>query len=349
MQTIKTLEEAPTLAEFCNKVQAEEKRLNWYEVFAYDLDLHHNGMLAVKSKSLQGSFPISDKAIPGLARLAEIPAPYLKDCDYRLRSVSFNRRLRQKVPAEKHLQLVLKDGILHRLRNTNLLPAPRCLILDTISKAKSENVQKERLKVIKHSWNGQFDVSIIAPNLNCQPRSGDVVAFGVNVSEGRDGAIQIQGAAFRCWCSNGAVNRICDSKKHRLRRPINRPDRQRAFLQKLSFFAHEAWSQSAEQIEALPKLKNVPIDMHGREALRSRLRQAPFFLSVRIINQILQRLEFEVARHQEDASLYDLYNSMTYLGTHTISSFHRRIGHDSVLVPENSPDTSQKFAVPVVS
>jgi hypothetical protein len=49
------------------------------------------------------------------------------------------------------------------------------------------------------------------------------------------------------------------------------------------------------------------------------------FVSVRVIAQVLHRLEFEVAQHQEGASLYDLYNSMSFLGTHnrTLSDTYR--------------------------
>jgi hypothetical protein len=316
MHTINSLQGAPTLVEFCNKIREEEKESTRYQVPVYDLKFYLDGTLGVRSKDLQGRFPISEKTIPDLARIADIPVLYLKRCDRRLQSVSFNWRLHQKVVANKPVQLVLRDGVVDRILNTNLLPAPRLAVLDTVANAKPELVQKDDLKIIKYTWDGQFDISVIAPTLLCEPRKGDTVAFGVNVSEGRDGAIQVQGAAFRCFCSNGAINRMCDSRQHRLRRPINSDERQEQLLSRTSVFAREAWNQCAERIESLLKLKNITIDLQEREALRSRLRQAPFFLSVRVIRQVLERLEFEVARHQEGATLYDLYNAMTYLGTH---------------------------------
>jgi hypothetical protein len=316
MLTLNSLQEAPTLVEFCNKIREEEKESTRHQVPVYDLKFYLDGTLGVKSKDLQVRLPISEKTIPDLARIADIPVLYLKRCDRRLQSVSFNWRLHQKVVANKPVQLVLRDGVVGRILNTNLLPAPRLAVLDTVANAKPELLQKDDLKIIKYTWDGQFDISVIAPILLCEPRKGDPVAFGVNVSEGRDGAIQVQGAAFRCWCSNGAVNRICDSRQHRLRRPINSNERQEQLLSKISVFAQEAWKQSSEHMESLPQLVNTSIDLNEREPLRSRLRQAPFFLSVRVINQVLERLEFEVARHQEGATLYDLYNAMTYLGTH---------------------------------
>lgn len=313
METIKTLERAPTLVEFCNQVDQEEKTSSRHQIAAYDLKLYPNETLAVESKNLQGRFMVSEHALPDLARVADIPTGYFETCDSKLRSLSFNWRLRRNT--ERPLQLVLTNGNIDRILNSNLLPAPRYPILDTVSKSMPENVQREDLKVVKYAWNGRFDISVIAPTLSCEPRRDDIVAFGVNVSEGRDGAVRIQGAAFRCWCSNGAINRICDSRFHRLRRPINRPERHQVFLQKISVFAREAWGQWAEHAEALRRLTEVPVDIQQATALKSRLRQAPFFLSLRIINQVISRLEIELAQH-EGPTLYDLYNAMTFVGTH---------------------------------
>ncbi|MFC1636712.1 hypothetical protein ACFL5Z_17935 [Planctomycetota bacterium] len=304
------------MAEFRREIQQKEKALKRFEAQSYDLKLYPNGMLRIASKKLQGEFPIAEQALPDVARIPKIPAPFFIGSDGRLRSACFNYCLRTKAVPNKPVQVVLRDGVIDRILNSNLLPVPRLDVVNAVLNAKPENVQQEDLKVIKYAWNGHFDVSIIAPTLNCQPRKDNVVAFGVNISEGRDGSIQIQGAIYRLWCLNGAVNRVCDSRQHPLRRPINHPDRLNQFLVNILVFAREAWNQCEEQKVALPKLTGVPIHMHERGALRSRLRQAPFFLSARIITRVIQRLEFEVTQHQEDATVYDLYNAMSFLGTH---------------------------------
>ena len=102
----------------------------------------------------------------------------------------------------------------------------------------------------------------------------------------------------------------------RLRRPINRPDSQRDFLTRITVLAEEAWNQWRHQAEELKKLTGIPMDQDQHAALRSRLRQAPFFLSLRIVNLILERLQFEIARHGGEPTIYDLWNSMSYLGSH---------------------------------
>jgi len=86
-----------------------------------------------------------------------------------------------------------------------------------------------------------------------------MVAFGINIAQGRDGSIQVQSAAFRLACLNGAINRICDSGQHRLRRPTNRPDGQSQFLSRISVLAQEAWGQWSHQVKELKKLTEVAL------------------------------------------------------------------------------------------
>lgn len=43
---------------------------------------------------------------------------------------------------------------------------------------------------------------------------------------------------------------------------------------------------------------------------------SPFFLSLRVVNQILERLQLEIAQHGEGPTVYDVWNAMAYLGTH---------------------------------
>jgi hypothetical protein len=252
-----------------------------------------------------------------MAQVANIHSAFFEDCDSRLRSFLFNYRLRQKVASGKSLSLVLRNQeIVDNIQSDNLLFAPRVPILNSISNATPENVLKEDLKVITYEWNGRFDISIIAPTLNCTPRKDDMVAFGVNVSQGQDGAVQVQSAALRLLCTNGVVNRICDSRQHRIRRPINRPDRQQDFLRRVSLFAEEAWKQWTHHADELVKLNSILLDQDHPAALRSRLRQAPFFLSLQVVNQVLERLKFEIAQHEGPPTVYDLWNAMSFLGTH---------------------------------
>lgn len=316
MVTINDIYESPSLTDFVSKVRQEEEKFNYLEVPVYGLKLYENGKLGIDAKDLNGRFELSEKGLADLASVIEVHRSFFKKCDTKLRSIICNYLLPKNVLPEKRLSIIMQDQEVYRIQNSNLLLAQRAPIIDTISNAKPENVAKNDLKVMVYEWNGQFDISIIAPKLNCQPRENDTVAFGVNVAQGRDGSVQVQGAAFRLACRNGAVTRVCDSQRHRLRRPINRPGSQRDFLARIIVLAEEAWNQWRNQAEELKKLTGIPMDRDQSVALRSRLRQAPFFLSLRVVNLILERLQLEIAQHAGEPTIYDLWNSMAYLGTH---------------------------------
>ena len=325
METTKALIQAPRLLDFIDQLRQAENSSSRYSVTPLDLKLYPAGHLEIRAKDLEGDFSISDKGMPDLARLSKIPEHYFRDCEPDLKAYSFNRRLRRKIPAEEPLQVVIRDGLVDRVLNCSLLPAPRVPILDAISNATPGNLAREDLRVIKHTWNGRFDISIINPTLICTPKEDDVVAFGLNVSENHKGALQVQGAAYRCWCSNGAINRICDGRQHRLRRPVDWSKRQVLFLDKVATFARQAWNRWSEHADGLMDLRKTLFDSGQQAALRSKLRQAPFFLSSGVVDQVMARLQIETAQHDDAPSLYDLYNAMTFIGTHhrTLSTTYR--------------------------
>jgi len=93
MQTVKTLEEAPSVAEFCGEIQEVKKAIERHQVSAYDLKLYPNGTLKIASTTLKGEFPVTEQALPDLARISKIPALFFQDCDGRFWSVAFNWRL----------------------------------------------------------------------------------------------------------------------------------------------------------------------------------------------------------------------------------------------------------------
>lgn len=318
MVSINQICESPALTDFLLKVREDEAKFSRFQVPVYGLELYDDATLAVSSQTLTGRFPIADKALADMAQIAGVHSLFfVKKCDPKLRAIIFNYLLRRNVPADKQFIIMLRDQEeLFSIQNDNLLFAERAPILDSVSNAKPKDVSKDNLKVVVYDWNRQFDISIIAPTLRCKPKEDDIVAFGVNVAQGRDGSIQVQGAAWRLACRNGSINRVCDSRQHRIRRPTNRPDGQSQFLSRISVLAQEAWGQWSHQVEELKKLTEVALDQDHATALRSRLRQAPFFLSLKVVNQILERLQLEIAQHEGGPTLYDLWNAMTYLGTH---------------------------------
>lgn len=316
MLTTTTLDQSPRFVDFIEQLRQAEDPSARHVVTALDLELNQQERLVIKDKALNGEFAITDNAKGDLARLAKIPEQYFYDCEPDLQAYSFNRRLRRKIPTEEPLQLLMKEDIIDRVLNCNLLPVPRVPVLDTISKATPENLVREDLRLITHKWNGEIDISIIAPTLQCSPRKGDVVAFGLSVSENHRGALQVQGAAYRCICSNGAINRICDGREHRLRRPVNWANNQVSFLEKVASFARQAWDHWSDYADGLVDLRKTSLGPDQQGALESRLRQRPFFLSSGLVRQVMSRLQVETQNNDDSPSLYDLYNAMTFIGTH---------------------------------
>lgn len=325
MASMTTLAEAPSAAQYCTELRGRETALERHVVTPADLKLLTDGTIEVHAKTLTGVFHVADDAMPDLANLARIPERYFHDCDTELKSLSFNHRVHHRTHEDQPAQVVLREGVVDRILNRNLVSAPRAAIVDTVLNARPESVSIGEVRAVVYPSDEMFDVSLIVPSLTREPRAGDIVAFGVNVLETRDGAIQIRGAAFRLWCSNGAISRICDCQDHRLRRPSNHPDRQHSFLNGVASFARAAWQQWPEHADSLMMLTAVSIDPKDRVSLRSRLSQKPFFLSQRLVDRVVERLLWEAAQHQQLASLYDLYNAMTYVGTHTnrFSPVHR--------------------------
>jgi hypothetical protein len=317
MPHINALSQAPPAVQFCAELKAQEAAVQRHEVAAGDLELLADGALEVRASSLTGRFSIAADALPDVAKTGGIPWSYFQDCDPELRSFSFNHRVRHAARHDQPAQLVLRNETIVSILNANLLPVPRAEILDTVLNAKPADVAMEDIRAIAPAWNEDFDVSLVVPARSRAPRPGDLVAFGVNVSEGRDGAVQVHVATFRCVCKNGATERICDSQHHRLRRPLNHPDRQRLFLNGVASFAREAWQHWQEHADALEELTRVSIDPNDRTLLRSRLSQRPFFLSKRLADQVIDRLQLEIAENQGEPSVFDLYNAMSYLATHT--------------------------------
>ena len=317
MTAMNTLSAAPTATQYCAELRERETALERHQVTPADLNLGADGTIEVRAEAFTGVFQVADEALPDLANLARIPERYFGDCDPELQSLSFNHRVHHGTLGDQPAQVVLRRGVVDRILNRNLMSVPQAAILDTVLNAKPENVSTGEVRAVVHTSDGMFDVSLIVPTLTREPRKGDIVAFGVNVLEARDGAIQVRGAAFRLWCSNGAIRRICDCQDHRLRRPSNHLDRQHSFLNGVASFAKAAWHQWPDHADGVMTLTAVSIDPKDRLSLRSRLSQKPFFLSQGLVDRVVDRLLWEAAQHQQTPSLYDLYNAMTYLGTHS--------------------------------
>ena len=310
-----SLESAETLAQFTPRVKAAENITTRHVATVKDFKLYPAGDLAVSN--IGDHMRISDKSIEDIARISDTPVDFFAGkCDSELRATIFNYRLPKIKSDSDKVVVVLKSGIVIRIYESQLLPAPRLPILDTLQNSIPSTIPPDDVRVIPYVWNGTFDLAVIARCLTAEPVKDDIVAFGVSVAEDSNGAVQIQGATFRLACSNGAMVRICQGNEHRLRRPLDTPNGHRDFLRKVRVFAQIAWEQWGENAEQLSRLPVIPIFSERFNELRAMLRQAPFFLSAGIVQQVLRRMVNDAHSENREPSVYDLWNSLSWYGTH---------------------------------
>ena len=317
MTPIANLNTAPTLDQFKAWAREQEESTSWLTASSSDLELYPDTTLRIRSSGR--IFKLSLAALRSLGSLLHIPGEFFTEtCDGPLRSYVFNHLLSNKGASKPKVALGYKDDQLTRICDRPLLTAPRAPLLACIQNSIPTNVSGEP-KVIKHHWNGGFDISVIIETLHCEPRRGDTVAFGVNLTENRLGAIQVQSATYRLVCANGAVIRICSAAEHRLRRPMPHTQREQEFLSKITAFAGEAWRQWEQNAEDLQRLSSVPIFEERFDELRRTLRNAPFFLPAHLADMALRQTLAESQKRMEEPTGYDLWNSLSSLGSHNES------------------------------
>lgn len=315
MMNVITLDSAPTLSAFVAQVKAEEGERKCHTVPATSLKMTDDGRLSITTPGLTGEFVLTDQGCGDLASHVQIPRHYFVDCESDLQAYSFNKRREQKLGPDDTLQILIRNDAVDSVRNRNCLHLPLSPILETIQNSIPKNIDANDVRAIPHTWNGEVDLSVIAPVLTCTPVKNDVVTFGINLRLDHKGAVQIQSAAYRKVCSNGAIMRICPHHEQRLRRPVL-PTHQEEFLRSVRAFAREAWRHWEDNAAALEKITAVPVYQERYHELRARLRVAPFHLSADAIRRVLRRLDEEIRNRTGGPTLYDLFNALSFVGTH---------------------------------
>lgn len=288
----------------------------WHAVAAHDLRLDANGYLSILNGAAEGIYPVTDSTLRKLAKIAEIPVDYFKSCTRPLRALNFEQRLAQKVPRTHTVHVLVCDGIVQKILNSDLLVVPVPDLMNTISNSIPEAVSKDEVHVLDYSQGGVFEVSLIAPSFAGQPKKGDLVAFGIGVSLESSGSVQIHSSAFRYLCGNGALSRTCESRRHRLRRPLNRPGALPEFLKAVARHARDAWEQWVSNRQMLGELTSVTLDNRTMDSLIANLPGAPYRLSQGVAREIRKMVEGEAKGRDSVPTMYDVWNAVSWLGTH---------------------------------
>lgn len=320
---IQSLQDASELEHFIEDTRHQEQSTTRHKTLLSDLELYPSGKLRIGATD--EPMAITQGASLDLAKLVKIPDKYYSEtCDADLRAYSCNYLIRRAAATSPEtVAIEITENTIHKIKLAGLLPGPRLDILETIRNSIPSNVDISTVKVIVYHLNGSFDISVIAQTLTSEPQRGDTVAYGVNVAEDTKGSIQVQAAAFRLVCSNGALMRVCHHNEQRLRRPMEHTNRSADFLRRLTALARDAWRQWPQNAEDLGKMVAVPIYRERNPELIFALRNSPFFLSAGLAEQALERTEVEARRRNSEPTAWDLWNSLTFLGTHVSQIPHR--------------------------
>lgn len=136
-------------------------------------------------------------------------------------------------------------------------------------------------------------------------KKGDLFNAGIRVNHSLTGATSTSLSAylFRQWCSNGATTEDKLETWHRR----NSSDDLETWLQKSIIGANQAFDKETKRVEALLQ---IPTDGHTAEVLNSVLDQSS-------VPQGLQREVRSTLLDRDPETLYDIYNALTEIDTHS--------------------------------
>jgi hypothetical protein len=302
------------LNEYIGHLLQKENTFQKFVIKVSEFKLNKGGGASLTSKDIDGNFKVSIGILSDLADLAKIPDSYFFCCDTELKAISFNSRVANLISPETQLTVIIKDGMIYDFLKSPLSAVSNAKILDTISSCKPDSIDINNLRVAEYFYSECFDVSIISPEIQCEPVKGDTVAFGINVRKLYNGATLVHGAALNLIRDTDAINAICPRQHHYLKRPQNNDMSEADFLENIAAFSRQAWSECHAHVDGLKKLTTIQVDISDADNLKKKLTVKPFLIPLKCVELIIDYLKENYS--QKTVSLYDLYNSLTHISTH---------------------------------
>ncbi|HQX53252.1 MAG TPA: hypothetical protein PLR25_25255 [Planctomycetaceae bacterium] len=305
---IQSLEDAPSGAEYLDKLQREESSLVNRTVEGRKLHLDQDGSLRLDDER----FLVEETALTDLARLARIPDEYFRDINSTLKAVNFNSRFPERVQNEAPVELIISnDNSIVRVQQSAFRPGRAAIILEMLLESVPPDTNSNDIRVIEYERDRRLDVAVISRCLETEPLAGDIVFGGVHLTIEDNGGILVGPENFRLACSNGSMARVCTGGQHRIRRGNGKHSELR-LMEKLRQFIGIAWQEFEHVRKGLQELTQTRLDSKDVSQIVSTLRTSPFFVSAHTARLVEQQLRL----HGEDLTLFDLHNAITYVGTH---------------------------------
>lgn len=281
---------------------------------AEQISLQENGLLDTgKSR-----FPVTREASEQFSKLLKVPAEFYLTLEPDLRSAIFNRRFQARV-AEHNLGQDIRISLNENNHiigydDPKLLKISPATLMETMNSMLPEGLSAQQIEISRlHINSGTLSFSCFSPQIESQPRVGDIINGGIDVHHSISGEF---GTQVRCYlrrqiCSNGACIHICeDEKKVRARRLHNGRFDDKDMVSQLERLFKEAWLQLDGKLQAVKELLNKErpsLDFLRRQRTR-------FSLNNRILREI------EIALNQDEAgptnTQYDFFNALSRVASH---------------------------------
>lgn len=254
------------------------------------------------------------------ARRSKIPAGFLLRQEADLRAIILNRcfknevtdgsigrEIRINVNSENQV-IGFDDPELLKINASTLIQ----VVNDTLPKDKGLSAETVRVSRL-HMSPVILSFSCYSPEVESQPRVGDVVNGGIDIHHSITGEC---GTQIRCYlrrlcCKNGACTHICeDEKRVRARRLPNGRFDEDDMIQQIQRLVGQAWIQLDDKLKVIGELLDKPrVSPNLLRQQRTR-----FSLNNRVLQAIEQAINLDELGPTH--TQYDWFNAISRVATH---------------------------------
>lgn len=253
-----------------------------------------------------------------LAEWTRIPRTFYRELPPELQSSLFNVCWRRAVSDGKlprHIRVRLDaEKRFVGFDDPQLLRISPSKVIGVIQTSLPEGLSSEQIQVARcDSTPGRLWLSLFSPDIEDQPRPGDIINGGIDIVHHLSGKAGTRVSCYlrRLVCTNGATIHVCqEDRQLRTRRLANGRFDEADMLRQLDHLLGQAWSQLPEKIEAIKSLlqkDQMPIPYLRQQRTR-------FSLNQRTLNAI------ERAIGNDELGLtgtqYDVFNAISRVATH---------------------------------
>lgn len=306
------------LSQFTDRIRTQFAETRTLSISPSELTVGPNDTVQAGGEEL-----LIDQVVPELARLSGLPASLFDDnransFDAEERRFLLDRR-KEKLPAE--LTFYTRGDQVDAVADAGL-PTPNWEnVVDVITNTLPKGLVVGNVKVDASSMVSRqgFTLSLFTERIRSEPRRGDFLNGGVQVSYALTSPPRVSCFMRRLACTNGMVSHVClDSKKRgsanvrgRYAAQVRRRRGVVVNLDPLAGLLRSAWAQVSGKLEAQQSLleeKVGDLDALFRE-WRSRLR-----LNEKLWSQV--KLAINADELEPTGTLFDLTNALSRIATH---------------------------------